>query len=147
MKKEEKVKEEHKDTTELNNKYLRALADLDNYRKRANIEKEEIAKFSNESLIKELLPVLDGFEKAIEHAKSDELIKGIALIKKQVEDALAKFGVQEVEALNKKYDPNFHEAILIKGSEKEPGTVIEQMQKGYTLHGRLIRPAMVIVSK
>lgn len=136
-----------KEIEDLKNKYLRALADLDNYKKRANIEKEEIAKFSNGSLIKELLPVLDGFEKAIEHAKSDELIKGIALIKKRIEDALAKFGVQEVEALGKKYDPNFHEAILIKESDKEPGIVIEQMQKGYLMFGRLIRPAMVIVSK
>jgi molecular chaperone GrpE (heat shock protein) len=133
----------------LKNQLLRALADFDNFRKRAAIEKEEIAKFSNESLIKELLIVVDGFDKAMNFAKTDkeDFIKGIALIKKQLEDTLAKFGVSEVEALDKKYDPHFHEAILMKDSEKENGTIIEVMQKGYVLNGRLIRPSMVIVSK
>jgi molecular chaperone GrpE len=134
----------------LKNQLLRALADFDNFRKRATLEKEEIAKYSNETLIKELLIILDGFDKAMGFMKTadkEDLIKGIALIRKQLEDTLSKFGVSEVEAMNKKYDPHLHEAILMKESEKENGTIIEVMQKGYVLNGRLIRPSMVIVSK
>lgn len=135
---------------EFKEKYLRALADLENYKKRAGLEKDEIVRFSNEMLVRELLPAIDGFEKAMEFANkgsSEDLTKGIALIKKQLEDALAKFGVEKVESVGKPYDPNIHEAILMKGSDKEEGMILEEMQKGYTMHGRLIRPAMVIVSK
>jgi molecular chaperone GrpE len=136
--------------TEKESQLLRALADFDNFRKRANVEKEEIGKYSNEQLIKELLPMLDGFDKAIEFASktgNENIIKGIALIKKQFEDTLTKFGVVPVDSLGKKYDPNFHEAILMQESKEENGMIIQEMQKGYTLNGRLIRPAMVIVSK
>lgn len=135
---------------ELKNKYLRALADLENYKKRAIMEKDELAKYANETLVKDLLPALDGFAKAIDHANkagNDELAKGIALVKKLVEDALRKFGVEEVDAVGKPYDPNLHEAIYMKGTDSHPGMVLEESQKGYTMRGRLIRPAMVIVSK
>jgi molecular chaperone GrpE len=74
-------------------------------------------------------------------------MKGIALIKKQIEDAFTKFGVKEIEAAGKPYDPNLHEAIIMKDSDKVPGMILEEVQKGYTMHERLIRPAMVIVSK
>jgi molecular chaperone GrpE len=135
---------------EQKNKYLRALADLDNFKKRTNLEKDELVRYSNELLVRELLPAIDGFARAIDFAKktkNEDLVKGIALIKKQVEDALAKFGVKEIESLGKPYDANFHEAILMKESDGEPGVVLEEMQKGYTMHERLIRPSMVIVSK
>ena len=144
------VKEEVKAEEGFKDRYLRALADLDNYKKRTIQEKDEIFKFSNENLVRELLPALDGFAKAMEFAKtgpSDDFVKGIFLVKKQIIDALAKYGVAEVKAIGEKYDPNFHEAILVKESEGEPGIVISELQKGYTMHGRLIRPSMVIVSK
>lgn len=131
-------------------KLLRALADFDNFRKRAAVEKEELTRYSNEKMAAELLPVLDGLEKAAVFAKSssgEELEKGLALVLKQMKDALAKFGVAEITAVGKKFDPNFHEAILMKESDVEAGTVIEEVQKGYTIHGRLLRPSMVIVSK
>lgn len=134
----------------LKNKYLRALADLDNFKKRSAIEQDSLIQFANENLIRELLPALDGFERALtahKKPKDDEFIKGVALIKRQIEDALKKFGVTETEALGKAYDPNLHEAILTKESDKPENTVIEELQKGYTLKGRLLRPAMVIVSK
>jgi molecular chaperone GrpE len=145
--KEGKKKEEME---ELKNKYLRALADLDNYKKRAGLERDELVRFANESIAKELLPALDGFAKAMEYAdktKDEELVKGIALVKKLVEDALRKFGVEEIISIGKPYDPNCHEAIFMKPSEKQPGMVLEEAQKGYTMRGRLLRPAMVIVSK
>ena len=146
----EQLAEKEKLIEEQKNKYLRALADLDNYKKRVNLEKDELVRYSNELLVKELLPAIDGFTKAMDFARktnNEDLVKGIALIKKQTEDALAKFGVKEIGSVGKPYDPNLHEAILMKESEKEPNVVLEEMQKGYTMHERLLRPAMVIVSK
>jgi molecular chaperone GrpE len=137
--------EEHK------NKLLRALADFDNYKKRVAIEREQFVQFANEALISELLPIVDGFGRAMGAAEKvkagEEMIKGLALIKKQFEDVLKKHGVQEIEALGKPYDANFHEAILQKEHEGPEGVIVEEMQKGYALHGRVIRPSMVIVSK
>jgi molecular chaperone GrpE len=146
----EQLAEKDKLIEEQKNKYLRALADLDNYKKRVNLEKDELIRYSNELLVKELLPAIDGFAKALDFAKktdSEDIVKGIALIKKQIEDAVSKFGVKKIEAVGKPYDPSLHEAILMKESEKAPGMILEEMQKGYTMHERLIRPAMVIVSK
>jgi len=133
------------------NKYLRALADLDNYKKRSALEKEQFVQFANENLISELLPVLDGYGRAMQAAEksgaSEEMIKGLALIRKQLEDALKKHGIEEIEALGKPYDPNVHEAIMQKEDGGPEGIILEEAQKGYTLHGRVIRPSMVIVSK
>lgn len=146
----EQLAEKEKLIEEQKNKYLRALADLDNYKKRVTLEKDELVRYSNELLVKELLPAIDGFTKAMDFARktdNEDLVKGIALIKKQAEDALAKFGVKEIGSVGKLYDPNLHEAILTKESEKEPNIVLEEMQKGYTMHERLLRPAMVIVSR
>ena len=134
---------------ETKTKLLRALADFDNFRKRAAVEKEELTRYSNENMARALLPVLDGLEKAAAFGKGSggELEKGVALVLKQMKDALAKFGVKEIEAVGRKFDPNLHEAIMMRGSDTEPGTVIEEVQKGYEIHGRLLRPSMVIVSK
>lgn len=133
------------------NKLLRALADFDNYKKRVAMEREQFVQFANETLISELLPIIDGFARAMDAAgkvkAGEEMIKGLALIKKQFEDALKKHGVDEIEALGKAYDANVHEAILQKEHEGPEGVIIEEMQKGYALHGRVIRPSMVIVSK
>jgi molecular chaperone GrpE len=131
---------------ETKNRFLRALADFDNYKKRAVIDRDQFVQFANETIISELLPILDGFGRAMEHAP-EEVTKGITLIRKQLEDILKKHGVKEIEALGKVYDPNVHEAILQKEHSGPEGMIIEEMQKGYTLHGRVIRPSMVIVSK
>ena len=130
-----------------NNKLLRALADFDNYKKRVALEQDQFVKFANEGLIKELLPALDGLSKAIEISKDDNLTKGLALIKRQIMDALAHFGIEEIEAQGKPYDPNVHEAIMKKDSAEPENTIIEEVQKGYILHGRVIRPSMVILGK
>ena len=127
------------------------MADLDNYKKRVALEQDQFIKFSNESLIKEILPALDGLNRALETAETaklnEGLIKGFALVSRQLKDALAKFGLEEIAALNQPYDPNVHEAILQKESLGPENIIIEEVQKGYTLHGRVIRPSMVIVSK
>lgn len=136
---------------ESKSKLLRALADFDNFKKRAAIDREQFVLFANETLIAELLPMVDGFNRAIEAAEkakaSEEMIKGLALIRRQFEDVLKKHGVLEIEALGMPYDPNLHEAILQKEHPGPEGIIIEEMQKGYILHGRVIRPSMVIVSK
>ncbi len=150
-KKKEVQPEIKKELEETKNRLLRCLADFDNFKKRAIVEKEQFIKFANENLIKELLPVVDNFGRAMAAANkiegNDEMKTGLSLVKKQIEDVLKKHGAQAIEALGKPYDPNFHEAIMQKEDEGPEGIVLEEINKGYTLNKRLIRPAMVIVSK
>ena len=151
----ETIEEKDAKIEEQKNQLLRLMADFDNFKKRTSAEKEEIVFFSNEALIIVLLPILDNFDRAMEHANgcekekvNEEFIKGFALIKKQFEDVLQKIGVCHTECLGKPFDPNFHEAVITKKVEGvEDGIVAEEMQKGYTFRGKLIRPSMVIVSK
>ncbi len=133
-------------------KYLRAVADLDNYRKRSEKERTDAVTFANEKLIEELLPVMDNFERALSHASGEgsleSLKKGVELISGQLAALLKKFGIQEVKAAGEKFDPAVHHAI---SEEEDPateaGTVVKEFQKGYTLKGRLLRPAMVAVAR
>ncbi len=136
--------------------YLRSQAEIENMKKRFQKEREEFIKFANESLIKELLNVVDNLERALLHAEEgkqtkesfEALKKGVELTLKGLKDILKKAGVEEVESVGKKFDPNLHHAIDQKEDPSvEPGTVIEELQKGYKLHGKLIRPALVVVSK
>ncbi len=148
---EKKEKDHGQELEELKEKYYRALADMDNMRKRTAIEKEETISFANEALILEILPIMDSFERAMDSFKDPEgpgeILKGTALIKKQLEDVLFKCGLSPIEALGKPFDPNFHEAVMKKASDEHaPGTVSEVLQKGYMLHEKVIRPAMVVVS-
>jgi molecular chaperone GrpE len=133
-------------------RYLRAEADLENAKKRFAKEKTDLIKFSNESLIKSLISVLDNLEKAIAHANEnstmESLIEGVELTLKGFKDALAKEGLVEVNAVGEPFDPNFHEAAREQECNDVPsGTVIEEYQKGYLLNDRLVRPAMVVVSR
>ncbi|MFH2033684.1 MAG: nucleotide exchange factor GrpE [Candidatus Margulisiibacteriota bacterium] len=140
----EQIKEEK-------NKHLRTLADFDNYKKRMALEKDTLLQFGNERLITELLPVMDNFDRALEAADktgiAEDVIKGLALTKKLMEDTLKKFGVTEILAKDQPYDANVHEAMMQQESDKPEGTILEVAQKGYKLHDRVIRPSMVIVSK
>jgi molecular chaperone GrpE len=150
--KKEQDKAQAKDMIdEYKNKYLRVLADFDNFKKRSVVERDQFAKFANEEIIAELLPVLDGFSRAIEAANKagsgEEMLKGIELIKKQFEDTLKKHEVEEIEAVGKPYDANVHEAIVQKEDHGPEGIVLEELQKGYKLNDKVIRPSIVIVSK
>ena len=132
--------------------YVRSQAEIDNLKKRFQKEKAELHKFSNESLIKKLLSVGDNLEKAISHSKDDNsldvLREGMELTLKGLMDTLQREGLESVTALGEPFDPNFHEAVSeLQDNSAKPGTVIQELQKGYTLNQRLIRPAMVIVSK
>ncbi len=136
----------------LQEKILYFQADFDNFKKLKIKEREEILKYGIEVLIKELLPVLDNLERAIDHASTtgnyESIHEGVKIISTEFLKVLEKAGVARVDAIGKKFDPNFHEAFLQEEKEDlEPDTVISEMQKGYTLNGRLIRPSMVIISK
>jgi molecular chaperone GrpE len=132
--------------------YMRAYAEMENIKKRGIKEREELSKYANESLIREILPVIDSLQKAISHAHSDEnpsgLIEGLNLTLDSLMKTLEKAGLQEVEAEGKPFDPNFHEAIYQQTDDKvPPGHVVTEFQRGYLLNGRLIRPATVVISQ
>jgi molecular chaperone GrpE len=131
---------------------LRAQAEIDNILKRNKKEKEEWVKYSNETLIKEILPVMDNLEKAVSHSKDENslhaLREGVELTLKGLKDTLVKSGLEEVKAEGKPFDPCFHHAVSERDDEDvEAGIVLDELQKGYTLNQRLIRPAMVVLSK
>ncbi len=132
--------------------YIRSQAEIDNLKKRYQKERQDLVKFANESLIKQLLPIVDNLEKAITHSQDKDSIEaireGVDLTLKGLTDILQKAGVEMVEAIGEQFDPNFHEAVSEMADDGiKPGTVIKDLQKGYTLNQRLIRPSMVVVSK
>jgi molecular chaperone GrpE len=148
----EKLEETRKASEKNYDLYLRSQAEIENIRKRQKKEKEDWLKYANESLIKELLPSLDNLEKALAHANNDDSVdalrEGVELTLKGIKDALTKSGLEEVSAHGEAFDPCFHEAVSqIEDHRVEPGTIVEELQKGYALNKRLIRPAMVVVSK
>ena len=132
--------------------YIRCQADIENMKKRFQKEKEGLVKYSNESLIKQFLTVVDNLEKAIIHSEDQNslpaLKEGIELTLKGLVDTLKKAGVEEIKASGELFDPNLHEAIFQEeDNTKKPGTIIKEIQKGYLLNKRLIRPSLVSVSK
>jgi molecular chaperone GrpE len=145
--------EEHKESLkELSNKYLYLQADFENFKKIKAKEKQDLLKFGNEILIKELIPVIDNLERAIDHAGKSEdttgIVEGVRITLNEFFKVLERSGVDRVDAVGKKFDPNLHEALFQEEKEEvEPDTVISELQKGYTLNGRLLRPARVSVSK
>lgn len=131
--------------------YLRSLAEADNIRKRAQREKEEYLKFASLPVIKKLLPIVDDLERALAMSESsrdfDALYKGLQMIAKHMNDLIEGEGVQVIESLGKPFDPQFHQPLMVESSPDHPeNTVIEELQKGYVLHGRVIRPSLVKVS-
>ena len=148
----DKIKEVEASSNDNHDLYLRSQAEIDNLKKRYRKEQQGLAKFANEALIKQLLPVADNLEKAVDHSQNETLIdalrEGVDLTLKGLMDILQKAGVETVEAVGEPFDPNFHEAVSEMVDEGvKPGTVIKDLQKGYILNQRLIRPSMVIVSK
>jgi len=136
------------DLRKLNDRYLRTLADFENYRKRAEREKEEFRKYALTNLLRDLLPVLDNFDRALDHAEEgDEFHKGVLLIYKQLYDVLRKAGLKPIEETGVRFNPNLHEGVIREENPSVPSqTVTAVLQKGYFLHDRLLRPAMVKVA-
>jgi molecular chaperone GrpE len=139
-----KLKDEHE-------RVLRATADLENFKKRALKEREETQKFGNEKLLKDFIPVADNIDRALESGNSasvEALRKGVEMIRKLLEDTLNKHGVKAFSAKGKPFDPNFHEAMTqAETDEVPPNHVANEVLRGYTLNERLVRPALVVVSK
>ncbi len=151
---EEKQEEETPVTTEedeaLETKYLRLMADFQNFRKRTEKEKSDVYAYANEAIALKLLTVMDNFERALEHKDSPDeaFANGMELIFKQLKDVLTESHVEEIEALGAEFDPNYHNAVMMEEKEGcESNTVSEVLQKGYTLNDKVIRPSMVKVAK
>ncbi|UUZ96163.1 nucleotide exchange factor GrpE [Paenibacillus sp. P25] len=144
--------EKHKRLAEENyQRYLRAQADFDNYRRRTMKEKEEFAKYASQKLIEQMLPVVDNFERALATSKDskdyDALAKGIDMIFRQLDQVLAAEGLKPMESVGTPFNPEFHQAIMqVESEEHEEGIVVEEVQKGYMLKDKVLRPAMVKVS-
>lgn len=136
---------------EMNDKYLRLYAEFENYKKRINKDKEELLKYGNESLIYELLPVIDNLEMALKHSKneaSEGLVQGVEITLKELLRALEKFGLTPIEAMGKPFDPTVHHAMSVVERENIEGKiVVEELRKGYMFRDKVLRPSLVAVSK
>ena len=155
IKKEESVEEKLKSTQE---KLLRTMAEMENQRRRFEKEKEEAFEFGGFNFARESLSLLDNIDRAITSFKNDEnlkdnkdlnkIIDGIDVVKKDLISIFKKNGIESIECINKKFDPNFHQAMLeIENNTKESGIVIQEIQKGYMMKDRLLRPSLVGVTK
>ena len=132
-------------------RFVRQVAELENFKKRATREKDEAVRFANESLVRDLLPVIDNLERAVAHAQGGgngkPLVEGVEMVLKGLLDVLAKHGVAQISAVGQPFDPEKHEAMAQVESENHaPNTVIEEHHKGYLLKDRLLRPALVTVA-
>jgi molecular chaperone GrpE len=132
-------------------RFVRQVAELENFKKRATREKDEAVRFANESLVRDLLPVIDNLERAVAHAQGGgngkPLVEGVEMVLKGILDVLAKHGVAQISAVGQPFDPEKHEAMAQVESENHaPNTVIEEHHKGYLLKDRLLRPALVTVA-
>jgi molecular chaperone GrpE len=137
---------------ELNDKYIRLYADFENYKKLVAREKEELIKYSNEALMSDFLTVIDHLELALQHAQGNEgssaLAEGVELTLKELKNTLKKHGLVSIEALGKPFDPNLHHALSqIETEDTEEGIVVTEFRKGYMLKDRVLRAALVGVSK
>jgi len=144
------LEDKQKEIDEYKRRWLRAQADFENYKKRMQREMQEISLYAGEQLVKDILPVIDNFERALNSVqdKNDAFYKGVKLIYQQIIDILKKYEIKEIEALGKPFDPNYHEAVMMVDSEEfKPDTVAEVLLKGYMYHSKVIRPSMVKVVK
>ena len=145
----DKIKEDAKENYD---KYLRVCAEFDNYKKRAAREIGEFRKYANETLLKDLLTVIDNLERAMDSTGDNKdadscVVEGVEMTLKEIRKVVERYGVTPIEALGELFDPNFHQAMMQEESDAYPeNTVLKELQKGYLLHDRLLRPSMVVVS-
>ena len=153
---EELIEKLNEEITSLKDQRLRAIAELENFRKRAEKDQSDALKYGISNFAKEIINIRDNIERAqssiSDEAKNNEAIKsvieGIDLIAQSVVSTFEKIGIKKIESLNEKFDHNLHQAMMeIENEELEPGTIVQELIPGYTLHDRLLRPAMVGVSK
>jgi len=136
---------------EMRNSYLRVMADFDNFRKRQREETARLSNFVREELILKLLPIVDNFERATQAAEAEHsyesLVEGVNLTLRQLHEMLQKEGVEPIEAAGQEFNPEFHEALMRVETEEYPeNTIIDELEKGYTISGKILRPARVRVA-
>lgn len=137
-----------KDLADLNDAYLRALADLENYRRHVQMERARLLEYANEQLLRELLPVVDDLERAIQHAAPDDpLRRGVELILSKLLSVLANFGAEPFSSVGEQFDPYRHEAVECLPTDEHPeNTVVNEHQRGWMYREKLLRPARVVVA-
>jgi molecular chaperone GrpE len=145
------LEELRKQAEENQQRYLRVQADFDNFRRRSRQEKEDFTKYASLKLIEQLLPVVDNFERALSSSKDtkdfEALVKGLDMTFRQLDQLLAQEGLTPIEAVGQPFNPEYHQAIMqVESDEHEEGIVVEEIQKGYKLKDKVVRPAMVKVS-
>ncbi|KFZ41818.1 nucleotide exchange factor GrpE [Anoxybacillus flavithermus] len=148
----EKIAQLEAKLAETENRFLRLHADFDNYRRRVRLDMEAAEKYRAQSLVSDLLPILDNFERAlqvqVEDEKAKSLLQGMEMVYRSLIEALKKEGVEAIESVGKPFDPHVHQAVMqVDDQNYEPNTVVEEFQKGYKLKDRVIRPAMVKVNQ
>lgn len=148
----QKLQEKEKEAAENYDKYLRAVAELENYKKRAARDRVDYLKFGQENLIKDILPLMDSLDRAMVHAcKSNDFEafkEGLQLLRNQLSGCLGKQGVEQIEAAGRDFDPNVHEAVLqVESPDHVHNQVVQEFEKGYLLNGRLLRPSRVSVCR
>ncbi|WP_367303568.1 nucleotide exchange factor GrpE [Corallococcus exiguus] len=148
----ERLKEAHERAKDFQDRAIRSAADLENYRKRAQKEKEDVQKFGVEKLLKDLLPVVDNMDRALDAASKspdfDSFQKGVAMTRKSFEDSLGRHGVKGFSAKGQPFDPRLHEAIQqVESADVPAGHVLFEVTRGFHLNDRLVRPAMVVVAR
>jgi len=146
------LKNKDKELNDVQDRLLRLSAEFENFKKRSRREMSEFKKFAAEVLIKDLLPAVDNLDRALEMTSTDEnckaIIEGVTMTRDEIIKVFSKYGVEAIEALEKEFDPAYHQAVGQEESQDCPeNTILKEYQKGYTMHGRLLRPSMVIVSK
>ena len=149
---EEGSSEENPELLQLKDKYLRTLAEYENFRKRSEKEKAQMFELGAKSIIEALLPVVDNFERALSHVQEEEkeapFVKGVEGIYKQIQKMFADCNIQEIEALGQKFDPALHNAVMTEEEgDAEEDTITQDLQKGYTYRGNVVRHSMVKVKK
>src|SRR5919109_3047932 len=148
----EQLDAKEKEARENYDRFLRQAAELDNFKKRTAREKDEAIRFASEALIRDILPIIDNLERAVAHASGGgngkPLVEGVEMVLKGLFDVLSKHGVMQISSVGQPFDPHKHEAMAqVESDHHEPNTVIEEHHKGYVLRDRLLRPALVTVSK
>jgi molecular chaperone GrpE len=148
----EEIEQKDDAIKELKDKYLRALADMDNYRKRMERDLDSFRQYAQVEFFDRIIPVLDSFERAMNGANVDDdydnFIKGVEIIYRQLKDALRSMGLEEFSSLGESFDPMRHEAVAtVVNDEKPDDTIVEEISKGYIVRERVIKPAKVLVSK
>ncbi len=148
---QQRCEEEHARAEDYFARWQRAAADMANMRRRNEVERQEYMKQANAALIEQLLPVLDSFDRALDSVPAElreqSWVDGILRVERQLRAALERAGLSAIEAQGKPFDPNEHEALMQEESEQPEDTVIAELQRGYKLHDRVLRPAMVKVAK